>query len=332
VIFAPIGGFHAVSKALEKLALDCGVQVRNGKIVTKIMEDGVYFENSISYSDKEENKTEFLHADLVICNADLPFSTKCLIEDKVAHGDGIDKNIVSNYDWDDSFDYSSGVIAFHWSIRGTCHELDTHNVFLSTSGGRNSIENSWALLGKKQSEKLQLHEDKWDPEPFNFYLHRATASDKTAAPNNCDAIMVLVPCRTLVRFEDLASLPRDEALAIYKNQFGEEYITFMRDAVIKRLETVGGDVMTNLRSNIIDEVVDTPGTYADYYNLAAGTPFALSHGFGQLSITRPGPQSSNLKNVIFVGAGTRPGNGVPLVLLGAKSVTDIAMNMLRNKA
>ena len=73
-------------------------------------------------------------------------------------------------------------------------------------------------------------------------------------------------------------------------------------------------------SYIIDEVVDTPATYSDYYNVGGGVPFGLSHGFAQLSLTRPAPRYRRSKNTFFVGASPRPGNGVPLVLLGAKAI------------
>lgn len=53
-----------------------------------------------------------------------------------------------------------------------------------------------------------------------------------------------------------------------------------------------------------------------------------SHGFAQLSLTRPGPESTGFPNVLYCGAGTRPGNGVPLVLIGAKQVAEKAMRSL----
>ena len=49
-----------------------------------------------------------------------------------------------------------------------------------------------------------------------------------------------------------------------------------------------------------------------------------------MSITRPGPQAkSDFKNVLFVGASSRPGNGVPLVLIGAKNTANKAFQMLK---
>jgi hypothetical protein len=56
-----------------------------------------------------------------------------------------------------------------------------------------------------------------------------------------------------------------------------------------------------------------------------------SHGFAQLSITRPGARSSGIPNVLFCGASSRPGNGVPLVLIGAKQVAQKATRILQQQ-
>jgi len=66
-------------------------------------------------------------------------------------------------------------------------------------------------------------------------------------------------------------------------------------------------------------------------NVAPGVPFGLSHGSNQLSITRPPFKHKTLENVLFVGASSRPGNGVPLVLIGAKNLADYAVKRLKAK-
>ena len=62
----------------------------------------------------------------------------------------------------------------------------------------------------------------------------------------------------------------------------------------------------------------TPPAWRDAYALRRGSVFGLSHPLAQLSYLRPGrrhgPQAPGLH---WVGASTRPGNGVPLVLIGA---------------
>jgi len=295
-VFAPVGGFEAVARSFQKLAEEKGVQIQCNTVVTKVTDSGVYFNN-------EAGESNFLQTDLIVINADLPFATKSLLCSKDEH--------TEKYDWNNSFDYSSGIIAFHWSIDKELADLNTHNVFL-VSESRQKAEASWRVV------RSSTHINGDDVEPFNFYVHRASLTDPTAAPKGCDSILVLVPCQTLQRESELSNLPRDKAILQYKKQFDEGRISEARNAVLKRLAIV--ESLKDLQTHIINEVVDTPGTYADQYNVAAGSPFSLSHGFSQLSIARPGTNYRDHPNVMFVGASSRPGNGVPLVLIGAKLV------------
>jgi len=303
-VFAPVGGFRAVQDAFQRLAEEQGVQIRLDTAVTKV--DG----NGVHVNDKDGNS--FMPADIIVVNADLPYATETILSE--------DDSTNAGYDWDDSFDFSSGVIAFHWSIDTVLDDLNTHNVFMIASS-QVEAEASWRVLRPDSAI------DDNELEPFNFYVHRATKTDPTAAPDGCDALLALVPCKTLARNEEYARLPREAAIELYKQQFDDSVVCRAREAVLKRLAAI--DSLQNLKNHILDEVVDTPGTYADYYNVGAGTPFAMSHGFRQLSLTRPGAESSDMPNVLFVGAGSRPGNGVPLVLMGAKQVAEKVAKKLK---
>lgn len=56
--------------------------------------------------------------------------------------------------------------------------------------------------------------------------------------------------------------------------------------------------------------------------------FGLSHGLNQLSLLRPGSQHPTVNGLWFCGASSRPGNGVPLVLIGAKQVADNVLKVV----
>ena len=61
----------------------------------------------------------------------------------------------------------------------------------------------------------------------------------------------------------------------------------------------------------------TPADWADY-GMAAGTPFAAAHTLRQTGPFRPGNLHPTLSNVVFVGSGTQPGVGVPMVLISGR--------------
>ena len=63
--------------------------------------------------------------------------------------------------------------------------------------------------------------------------------------------------------------------------------------------------------------VVSPVDWADS-GLAAGTPFASAHSLWQTGPFRSGNLHPTLSNVVFVGSGTQPGVGVPMVLISGK--------------
>lgn len=253
--------------------LDLGVNIHCNTTVVGVNDLGVYFHTTASSQD---SPPEFLSADLVVVNADLPYAKKSLLlknKRKLPHLD--DQSFQQKFDWDDSFAFSSGVISFHWSIADkVLKDLNTHNVFL-VAGSQSQAEASWQVLRHTVKENSKTDDTTTKPTmpPFNFYVHRPTVCDPSAAPDGCDTIMVLVPCKTLLRDETCAKLPRDEAMKLYKKQFSDEFVSATRQAVLDRMKCIPS--LEDLDKHIVDEVVDTPATWAEQFHLAAGTPFAL---------------------------------------------------------
>ena len=307
-VFAPVGGFRQVAESIYKLCIDNNVKFQFDSSVTSITDEGVYYINK----ERSDTEKKFIDADMIICNADVPYATET-----ITRSDNPNEEYQETYDWNDKFDFSSGVIAFHWSVSKSLDALNTHNVFMSANT-TSDAEDSWAVLQDDDIQSTSSASSSIKGTPFNFYVHRAGMTDNTACPSGCDAIMVLLPCQGLVRQKELSSLPRKETMEAYKQQFNTDVINNAREAVLQRLSVLDG--LENLNDSILNEVIDTPQTYADYYNVGAGVPFGLSHGLGQLSLTRPGAECKSHNNVLFVGASSRPGNGVPLVLIGAKQV------------
>lgn len=288
-VYAPIGGFAQVANSMYRLCMDRNVTFQFHTSVTSIAEEGrVHFlvkkDNRRSKGEKAEEEAEadctsrkgFLDADLIICNADLPYATETIMRSSSKENIKEEENALyhETYDWNDNFDYSSGVIAFHWSVSKTLDALETHNVFLSANSSSDGVK-SWAVLRNDNDEPSTIGTvpNSMNDKPFNFYVHRARKTDSTACPRGCDSIMILVPCATLMRKEDLASLSRDKAIEVYKQQFSKDVVEDVREAVLKRLSVLNG--LENVRDSILHEVVDTPGSYADYYNVGAGVPFGL---------------------------------------------------------
>ena len=70
-------------------------------------------------------------------------------------------------------------------------------------------------------------------------------------------------------------------------------------------------------SEVVTEELVTPLDW-QAQGMAAGTPFALAHTFGQTGPFRPPNVERRLPGMFFAGSGTVPGVGVPMVLISGK--------------
>jgi phytoene desaturase len=122
-----------------------------------------------------------------------------------------------------------------------------------------------------------------------------TVSDPTLAPEGRSSWYVLVPTPNL---DGATDWERD----------GADY----RGRVVERLETLG---YRGFADSIEVEDFTTPAEW-ERRGMAHGTPFSLAHSFGQTGPFRPGNLAFD--NVVFVGTGTQPGVGVPMVLLSGR--------------
>jgi phytoene desaturase len=124
-----------------------------------------------------------------------------------------------------------------------------------------------------------------------------TASDPSLAPAGRSSFYVLAPTPNL-------DAPLDWDV------IGGRY----RDEIVELLERRG---YVGFGAGIEVEHVTTPADWARR-GMERGTPFAASHTFAQTGAFRPGNLAPGLDNVVFVGSGTQPGVGVPMVLISGR--------------
>jgi phytoene desaturase len=61
--------------------------------------------------------------------------------------------------------------------------------------------------------------------------------------------------------------------------------------------------------------------------MARGTPFALSHRFFQTGPFRPANRDRRIPGLVFVGSGTQPGVGIPMVLVSGQLAAERIQQM-----
>lgn len=81
-------------------------------------------------------------------------------------------------------------------------------------------------------------------------------------------------------------------------------------------------------TEVITEELITPADWLAQ-GMAAGTPFALAHTFGQTGPFRPRNVDRRAPGLAFAGSSTTPGVGIPMVLISGKLAAERISEMLR---
>jgi phytoene desaturase len=93
-----------------------------------------------------------------------------------------------------------------------------------------------------------------------------------------------------------------------------------RERILTLLETRCH--LPRLRDRIVCEQVWTPETFADRYGAFRGSLYGISSNGWRSAFLRPPNVAKGIRGLYFVGGGTHPGGGLPLVTLSGKIVAD----------
>lgn len=185
--------------------------------------------------------------------------------------------------------YSPSCVALHVGVR---HELpgQAHHTI--------SFGDSWRGVFEELTREGRPMTDP------SLLISMPSRTDRSLAPEGGQVVSVVAPTPNLDRRSggnpdlDWAALaPR------------------YRDELLATLERRG---WTGISDAIEVEHLDTPLTWAQQ-GMAAGTPFALAHTFGQTGPFRPSTlPRSGPENVVLAGSSVQPGVGVPMVLISGR--------------
>ena len=264
-----MGGTGSLVTGLVKLIEGQGNLVRcNSGVARILVKDGaacgVQLENG-----------ERLAADAVVSNADSATTYRKLLAGETKKR-WTDARI-------DRASYSMSLFVWYFGTRRQYPDVAHHTIAL---GPRYK-----ALLGDIFDRKL-LSQD------FSIYLHRPTATDRSLAPDGCDAFYALAPVPHL--------------------QSGTDWTTEaepMRQRMMRRLEET---MLPGLSSQLATSRVLTPLDFQDRLQSFRGAAFGLEPVLTQSAWFRPHNQSEDIQRLYLVGAGTHPGAGLPGVLSSAR--------------
>lgn len=178
--------------------------------------------------------------------------------------------------------YSPSCVLLHIGAAADYSRIAHHNIHF----GR-----SWRRTFREVISQGRLMSDP------SLLVTNPTRTDPTMAPADRHAYYVLAPAPNLAAGVDWPSI-------------GSCYA----DELLLTLEQRG---YRGLTGSVEVLRVVTPADWAAA-GMAAGTPFASAHTFRQTGPLRPGNLAPGLANVVFVGSGTQPGVGLPMVLVSGR--------------
>jgi phytoene desaturase len=188
--------------------------------------------------------------------------------------------------------YSPSAVVWHVGVRGVPNSpMAHHNIH----------------FGEEWSTSFDaLSQGRLMPDPSRL-VTIPSLDDSSMAPADCSTLYVLEPVPNLTGMINWSTEAKP-----------------LRDRLHAFLATHG------YPSEAITEHLVTPPDW-QAQGMAAGTPFALAHTFGQTGPFRPSNVERQLPGMFFAGSGTVPGVGVPMVLISGKLAASRVATYLREE-
>jgi len=265
----PDGGMYEVIRAMNSLAKELGVTINLDANVEKIE-----VTNGTTKGIKVNG--DFIEADIVLSGADYHHS-ETLLDVKYRQ--------YSERYWDKKT-YAPSSLLFYVGFDKKLSGIEHHNLFFDTDFERHAEE---------------IYDDPtWPSQPL-FYANFPSATDKSMAPEGCEAGFFLIPIAP--DLEDTNAL---------RNQYF--------DLIIDRFERRTGQ---DVKNNIIFKESFCVNDFIEAYNSYKGNAYGMANTLTQTAFLRPGLKSKKVGNLYFTGQLTVPGPGVPPSLISGKLVADL---------
>ncbi|NTW01633.1 MAG: phytoene desaturase [Oscillochloris sp.] len=264
------GGMYELSRALLRLALELGVQVRtNAPVAEVLVESGAACGICLAGGER-------IAAARVIINADPRYAYQALLPGQERIARRLARLEPS----------CSGYILF-LGVDRVYPQLAHHNIFFG------------ADYPREFQAIFQQGVPAVDP---TVYVAATCLSDPQHAPPNHMNLFVLV------------NAPALDGRVNWSREAGP-----YRDLVLSKLERMG---LADLRRHLVYEQIWTPVDIQVRYNAAGGAIYGLASNNPFSAFMRPPLRARGLHNLYFVGGGTHPGGGIPLVLLSGRAVVE----------
>lgn len=285
-VLYPQGGFTRLIRVIADLAEKHGARLHTGAGVTRILTSPASGGRPVVTGVEHESPSGLrtLEADVVVGAADLHHLETALLPTELqTHPEQA---------WRDRSPGPGAVLAM-LGVEGRLPQLPHHSLFFTADWGQNFGD----IFGK----------DAKVPDPASIYVCKPSESDPTVAPEGCENLFVLVP------------VPADTTIGSGGDEgAGSETVERTADAAIDQIASWAQ--IPDLRERILVRHTVGPQDFATRYHAWRGGALGLEHTLRQSAFLRPNNVSTKVDGLLYAGASTLPGVGLPMCLISAELV------------
>lgn len=272
------GGLNRIATAMAEVINECGGEIHtNSPIQSLIINNKKVLGVRLAHGEE-------IYADEVIVNADFAHAMSTLVE----------PGVLRKYD--------------HQQLKKRDFSCSTFMLYLGLDKLYDLPHHTIVFAKDYITNVNNIFKNKILTEDFSFYVHNASVTDNSLAPEGKSALYVLVPMpnnNSGINWQEHCQTVREQTL----------------DTLGKRLGLI------DIRQHIECEKILTPQTWETEENVYKGATFSLSHKFSQMLYWRPHNRFEELENCYLVGGGTHPGSGLPTIYESAR----ISSNLISKK-
>jgi phytoene desaturase len=286
-VLYPQGGFARLIEAIAALAERHGARLHTGTPATAIVtrDDGPRGRARVSGVEASTpGGRRTFAADVVVGAADLHHVETALLPTELQTHPA--------RTWRRRSPGPGAVLAM-LGVEGRLPQLPHHSLFFTSDWDANF----GAIFGP----------DATVPDPASIYVCKPSETDPTVAPEGCENLFVLVP------------VPADVAIGAGGDDgAGSEIVERTVDAAIDQVASWAG--VPDLRDRIRVRHTVGPADFEQRYHAWRGGALGLEHTLRQSAFFRPGNVSAKVDGLLYAGASTVPGVGLPMCLISAELV------------
>lgn len=293
----PVGGFGALVAAIAGLARGAGVEIRTGVDVTQIRTAARRGRRALATgvtARTADGHEERIDADLVVSTADLHHTETQLVPRELAtYPEPFWRTRTSG----------PGAVLVLLGVEGRLPELTHHNLFFTADWDANFD----AVFGDAPVV----------PDPASSYVCMPSATDPSVAPEGMENLFVLVPVSPDAP-DGPGGAPGESLGHGGVDGAGDPRIEAAADAAIAQIAAWAR--IPDLAGRVRVRRTIGPADFATDYRAWRGNALGPAHTLRQSAFLRGSNASRRVEGLLYAGATTVPGVGLPMCLISAENV------------